>query len=610
MMTKLPDPQNGPADFLLSRERSISHRGKRRISLFQDHLGKKYLGFQLEIQITPFVNRKVFFPISEEEIGSLEKNEISMFVLLQTKENFKCTIIEENSRGKILKNSSPKLKWVLTEYSSLFEEAGGTESPVEEDLNKKSSLSKPKWNLRLVLILLIGIALGLLFGLFGQNPLLTYVSTKIDSIVAFWVVLVIFFGLNVFLFYLFRRQIFQKVFKVGEASLEEIVNPLLDFTVSVANPSTPIKIDEGKKALRRIAAMYSSSRIRRAIISTTLSLIIAVGGFMGTIYVYQQTLLMGEQTKLIRKDNFLFESDRRAGLVSELTSIFEEIERQYEACAKLGDSKECNLTRTTRGRIIAVSNALKPYRYLNKEGNLIKEPTSPERGQLLNVLAGVLHKEDKAYLMSKINFSYADMSEIKSEKFDFSRLNLSNATFNDAELISVFFEGSNLFRSLFFGTQIKNCSFSYGCNLKGAVFSNCDVRMTNSEYSFLDSVEFSNSIFRGVSFHGSQTHHAIFSEVSLDTGWVVSSGLPEPIPCDFSNGDFRGTAFKDCQFKWVDCSFSDFRSTRFLGTTTFDSVNFTGSKVLQRDVRMVFSRGGDTTKLRIYHNDFPDSLLR
>ncbi len=108
------------------------------------------------------------------------------------------------------------------------------------------------------------------------------------------------------------------------------------------------------------------------------------------VLAWQQSRLLAVQNDKIEVQNVLAEAQRRAGLVFEITAIFEQIEKEKgatkiddpeyhcseerkEACyTRFQDPSEQVIftpSRATLGRIAALTQALRPYRYLVVEGS-------------------------------------------------------------------------------------------------------------------------------------------------------------------------------------------------------------------------------------------------
>ena len=119
--------------------------------------------------------------------------------------------------------------------------------------------------------------------------------------------------------------------------------------------------------------------------AATISLV----SILGLVVALQSNRLLMLQTAQMEEQNMLAEAQRRASLVIEATSVFEQIEREKEQVTKRkASNRACtsdnvahcwnrNLfvpTQATMGRLAALTQALRPYRYLVVEPNEAAEP--------------------------------------------------------------------------------------------------------------------------------------------------------------------------------------------------------------------------------------------
>lgn len=172
-----------------------------------------------------------------------------------------------------------------------------------------------------------------------------------------------------------------------------------------------------------------------------------------TLMIYQNHLLK-TQNKKIQEQTYLAEASRRSAQMFIMGDVLSDINSELKVSA----SKK--LSNTLVGRIIGLSRAMKPYRYLVND-KLVDEPISPERGQLLITL-----------FKSDINPSFF-VDEILRES-DFTKSELK-----EANLYNVVLRDINL----------------TGSNLSNASLVNVDARRANLEDVNLENVDFGNANF-------------------------------------------------------------------------------------------------------------------
>jgi uncharacterized protein YjbI with pentapeptide repeats len=149
---------------------------------------------------------------------------------------------------------------------------------------------------------------------------------------------------------------------------------------------------------------------------------LALGGVVGVgtlLTGYVQMERMAEHSRLMTIQNSLTEASRRSAQIIELASILESVQA--------GDDDSLVLARAAN-----LSRSLRPYQFLVGESEL-SEFTSPERGQLLNMIvrAGLDFPQIQRL---GADFSFADLQGI-----DLSQTNLCGINFSGSEL-----SGANL----------------------------------------------------------------------------------------------------------------------------------------------------------------------
>ena len=126
-----------------------------------------------------------------------------------------------------------------------------------------------------------------------------------------------------------------------------------------------------------------------------------------------QTYILNNQNKLLQYQNTrldqqinLEEGNRRSSLVFLMSNLMDKIGEEVKRPSNKGQLSEALIS-----RIISLSQAFRPYRYLEND-KLIDQPLSPERGQLLlSLLNSNLQEEVYQKIYAKANFSYADLAE-------------------------------------------------------------------------------------------------------------------------------------------------------------------------------------------------------
>jgi len=242
-----------------------------------------------------------------------------------------------------------------------------------------------------------------------------------------------------------------------------------------------------------------------------------------------QNDLVKQQNKRIVQQTELIEAGRRSSLVFLMGNIMDKVDEELKQPA----NKARDLSNELIGRISALSQSLKPYRYL-KNDRLIKKPLSPERGQLLLALVNSRLDTANAYhkLYTETKFSRADLNEAvmarsfmslaKLTKADLSEANLNeanlkgatlkeadlkeveavSANFQECDLVEATmtwgeFSGANFSRATLTkadlrSAELDNCSF-FGAYLKKADLSEADLSEADLRGAYLNGANLSNT---------------------------------------------------------------------------------------------------------------------
>lgn len=193
--------------------------------------------------------------------------------------------------------------------------------------------------------------------------------------------------------------------------------------------------------------------------------------------VKDQNRLVRTQTEKLQQQNILSESERRSSLVFLMSNILDKMDEELKKNEKRTISKELI------ARIIALSNSLKPY-YFFENNQLIKQPLSPERGQLFLAIvkSGIDPIFTQEQILNKSNFSYSDLREANLRNLNISSVNLSHSNFSEADLYNTAFQGTSLSNCNFKNTDLKKAYFSYS-DLREVIFDGADLRDATLEFN-------------------------------------------------------------------------------------------------------------------------------
>jgi len=326
--------------------------------------------------------------------------------------------------------------------------------------------------------------LSLLFYEYGYQ----YISKHFEEVIAIY----IFLGIIVSILLVF---IYWKVEKIISNLKEEREN-YQEFNISKAIVNKDWKAADNAiiQIKSELAILISKWGTANWIFRTIQIIILGFVGLFGSMLVYNQNILFKQQNHRLDQQTYLQEAERRSSLIFLFSNILDKIDDEL----KVESNKERELSNQLIGRIIALTEALKPYKYLEKD-SLIFSEISPERGQLLLALVNSeISSKSLQKIIWRANLSYADLRGAQLNDIDLSSANLESANFSEASLVDADFSGANL----------KNAKFNDAVcrliNFQAAFLEGADLRKTNLNMAD----------FRGVPIDG------IFEGPQMDTDFT------------------------------------------------------------------------------------------
>lgn len=236
-----------------------------------------------------------------------------------------------------------------------------------------------------------------------------------------------------------------------------------------------------------------ASLIRRITRIGVIGLLVAI--LPTTLMFYQNNLLKIQNSK-IETQTHLAEASRRS------TQMFIMGEVLSDVNSELKNNSSSRLSNTLAGRIIGLSRAMKPYRYMIGD-KLIDEPISPERGQLLISLC-----------KSKISSSFF-VDEILQES-DFTKSELMDAKLRGAILRDVNLNDANLSRSDLMNVDLQNAS------LKNTNLSHVDMADINLINANLEGANLTGAFLIRAQLKGANLTRVVLDSVKVDRAdWLL-----------------------------------------------------------------------------------------
>ncbi len=242
------------------------------------------------------------------------------------------------------------------------------------------------------------------------------------------------------------------------------------------------EFNEQKKISLQTTSDLAASIIKRLTRIGVFALLFAV--LPTTLMLYQNSLLK-KQNKKIQDQTHLAEASRRSAQMFIMGDVLSDINTE------LNSKSNRRLSHTLVGRIVSLSRAMKPYKYL-KEGQLIPNEISPERGQLLITLCKskiepsffvdrILQESD--FRKSELNFANLDNAVLRD-------VNLKGADFSNSSLINADARRSNLQKVNFSGSDLEDANLSNAnlseANLTGSILLHTNFKQANLENTIIE----------------------------------------------------------------------------------------------------------------------------
>lgn len=371
-----------------------------------------------------------------------------------------------------------------------------------------------------LLVFALGILTGLPLALFGLDFVMANAAAAF-SVLLVSLLLLAFAGV---LIVAMRRQIWQRLFRIGEVELTHIGEPL----GQVVRLTSERRLSEATVAAsdlaRLIMARYAWIATRRWIIGAVTGFVAVIAALAGSALLFQQNQLLRiqgelmrqqterltEQTSLLETQIQLGEAQRSTSIVPEILGIGAAIGAAAEQTAgAVSVSTEALMSPSLRGRIVAATLAARPYRYLvygldalsddeivsaaldrrddlpatvgevrdalsrrdamwavaasdphAAAGELTDRIVSPERGQILGLLYNGRQRDLRQLSAEGADFSFAEVRNPSLVGIDLGFAKLAFADFSRVTLTSAKFGAARLDQARFIGAKISGTSFA------------------------------------------------------------------------------------------------------------------------------------------------------
>ncbi len=226
-----------------------------------------------------------------------------------------------------------------------------------------------------------------------------------------------------------------------------------------------------------------------------------------------QNHLLGKQNQRLDQQINLEEGNRRSSLIFFMSNIMDRIDEEMRR------RTDRSLSDPLIGRIVSLSQGLRPYRYLEND-SLTPRQLSPERGQLLfSLINSNLDQTTYDKIFARANFNYADLREanftnayLKGAKLAdsyFYKANFNQANLENADLSNAYLEEATFRTTKMDGANLGNA------NLRKSRME--DISLVGGNLAFADMREiYLDGDFRNSNLEGIKIQEATITNVNLE----------------------------------------------------------------------------------------------
>jgi hypothetical protein len=237
-----------------------------------------------------------------------------------------------------------------------------------------------------------------------------------------------------------------------------------------------------------------------------------------TYYLKKQNDKLDDQNRRIEQQTFLQEAERRSSLVFLFDNVLDKLDDELKT-----NPIQRKLSPQLIGRIVSLSKALKPYRFLDGD-TLTTQASSPERGQLLiSLMTSKLHISTYEQIFTSADFSFATIEGVNLDAAMLRNVNLAHSYLENISLVGADLSYANLSHSKLInirayqnGSPPKGAKFNFTnffnaeilkSDLSASVFEHTNFTQTTFKNTFLreaflKETEFLNTIMDSIQFEG------------------------------------------------------------------------------------------------------------
>jgi len=410
-------------------------------------------------------------------------------------------------------------------------------------------------NVKIIIAFFLG---AILAGTLVQFAL-SVLSEHISELLIGFIAVIGIFAIIALLFTTFKEFFFKLFFGISKADLEEVKQSSQSMVENATNLNWTAAGKDFKIVSQKGSVWYAWLSYRRWVVTVFYTLFLAFAGLLGSVLLYNQNQLLEKQNEKIDSQNKKIDSQiqleeysRRGNLIVMMSNIMDKADEEIRRAEENGDSSRA-LSQLLIGRIAALSQAFRPYRFL-QDSMLIEKPLSPERGQLL--LALVNSELDSLTYLNI--YRDATFEQAYLEKVDLVRANLNGANLNLANLVNANLKEADMKKIYLNNANMTNANLSntdlINASLNQAILNNANLINTDLLSSDLSQAYLLNAHLNNADLSNSDLTDAKLNNADLGNG--IIHGV------DFVNADLRNVNLTNTSLLDVDLTNANLTNVR------------------------------------------------
>ena len=390
---------------------------------------------------------------------------------------------------------------------------------------------------RTIIALIIGILIGAIVVETGLDVLQQEISKLVKGFIWLFIIL----GLFSFWIVQNKESILRKLFGVSKTDLGEINKAGQSLVLNIIEKDYTGARRDLTSLFKRASAWYAWMNFRRWVVVVFQALFVGLGGLLGTVMLYNQNKLLIQQNQLLNQQNirldqqtYLQEAERRSSLVFLLGNILDAINEELKDDVGVKGSRD--ISPQLVGRIIALSNSLRPYRYLGSD-SLVGRELSPERGfLLLSIVSSEIDKTSLGRIYKSADFSYADLKNAVLSGRYLSGVNLTGADLENAVLDETDLSLANLSQAELSGAILARASLRearlrdskmFKANFESSDLSDANLYGADLRRAYMVSANFQNTHLNRADLSGANLSNTDLTKANYDLVKLDSAVVSE-----------------------------------------------------------------------------------